>query len=187
MTVISEYPQSFIPEDIEAAIREHLEDPQKSVSRICRERKVSRATFYRWLPKVSVPDLPSEDSRSCPLCGAEFSDAPTDRELLVHLDSCPKASEDLRIDARYRLWEIDRCMSRSVLPPSTSMTSESTPAITSELSRPLSDTESESTVMTSAAIDDTDAEWNEFVHDLKTQLYGEPEEDMELYREKYRR
>lgn len=30
-----------------------------------------------------------------------------------------------------------------------------------------------------------DDESSQFAHDLKTQLWGEPEEDMEMYREKY--
>ena len=136
MTAIADYrEESLTSKNITAAIQEHLQNPCKPVTRICKEHEISRATFYRYLGKLSskavnVPDLSS--GAVCPMCAAEFPPGVTDQELLTHGVSCPMGDPDFKFTA----WELLRemkCSSRSPIPQSnTSTIADSMAETTSE-------------------------------------------------------
>lgn len=177
MTVISDYSeQSAIPENITVAIQDHLQNPGKPVTRICKEHRVSRATFYRHLGKLSsealnVPDFSS--GAVCPKCAEEFPPSVTDRELLTHGVSCPKGDADFKFAAWNLLREM-QCSSRSpILQSSTSTIADSGAETTPELSQSSNSTEiALKTIPPSEPDpDDIDEQWNAFVREVKQDVW----------------
>ena len=182
MTVISDYrEQSVVPENITAAIQEHLRNPRKPVTKICKELEVSRATFYRYLAKLSSKAVNVPDPSSgavCPKCAEEFPPTVTDQELLTHCVSCPKGDPDFKFAAWTLLREIEiECSSRSTIPQSsTSTIADSTAPITSEPSESSKRTESawETNCAAEPDHEDIDVQSDSIVREVKEAVWGYP-------------
>ena len=174
------------------AVREYHADPSISVTKLCKARGISRATFYRRrdalkaespLPQVEeIANAP--EFKSCPnACGTMLPAAASKVELLTHAaDECSNATDDLRYSARMEIWECSRL--RKFMSSSSGTTEPATETVNTETMIPeqsmnFCDEYSATTV-------NSDNEWTSIAAEIKADVWDiEPHDDQAFYHAKF--